>query len=61
MTAIRLHTNDLLSKNDNDSFTYRDSYGEETELSSSDVVFSWAAQEGIVLTDDQIAWIEGND
>jgi hypothetical protein len=58
MKSIKLHTNDLLIKNDDDSFTYRDSYGESTELSSAAVVFSWASQEGICLTDEQIDWIE---
>ena len=56
--SIKIHSNDRLSKMDDGSFLYTDSYGETTELHNAQSVRKWAEEEGVILGEEVEAWID---
>ena len=60
MKSIRIHTNDKLAKDEDGNFFYTDTYGETIELNEQ-TIWSWMANEGIEITPEIEAFIEGGN
>jgi hypothetical protein len=58
MRSTRIHTNDKLVQDNNGNFIYYDSTGDKEEIGDIQVIYSWAAENEIEMTEELEAWIE---
>jgi len=59
MRTTKIYANDKLVQNEeNGIFTYFDSYGDKEEIGDIQVIYSWAAENGIEIDEELEKWIE---